>query len=269
VEEAGLRISHYLYNAFVLDSGAHRIAIDPGGLFFYYFRFTTLIPEPDWPGLTHVLVTHADPDHYWHADRVAAACEAKVVCNETMVRDVGGDRLALGPRDRGLAFTTRFPRLRTLRVGETIDVDGVVITGLATTHGPLTLRLGPFSKTVRPGPDERIGWGAIGFDIDVGGTRVVNLGDTLLEEDAWTGARGPDVLMVPIGGGAVGNTMDERDALRAVEILQPKLVIPCHYNCPAFFTRAYCPADEALFVREAERLGVACRVLRSADAIEV
>jgi L-ascorbate metabolism protein UlaG (beta-lactamase superfamily) len=263
-----LKISHYLYNAFILEAGRHRIAIDPGALFFYHLRFTTLIPPSEWPGLTHVLVTHGDPDHYWHADRVAAACEGTVVCNETMVREIGGERLALGPRDKGLAFTARFERLRTLGVGETIDVDGVAITGLATTHGPLTLHLGPFSKTVRPGPDERIGWGAIGFDIDVAGTRVVNLGDTLLLEDAWTDVRGPDVLMVPIGGGSVDNTMDERDALRAVEIIQPKLVIPCHYNCPAFFTERFCPADEALFVREAERLGVPCRVLRSGDAIQ-
>ena len=264
-----MKISHYLYNAFILETGKYRIAIDPGALFFYHFRLTTLIPQAAWPGLTHVLVTHGDPDHYWHADRVAAACEGTLVCNETMVRDVGGERLALGPRNKGLAFTTRFRRLRTLRVGETIDVDGIAITGLATTHGPLTLRLGPFSKTVHPGPDERIGWGAIGFDIEVGGTRVVNLGDTLLREEAWTDVQRPDVLMVPIGGGSVDNTMDERDALRAVEIMEPKLVIPCHYNFPAFFTKAFCPADEAWFAREAERLGVPCRALRSGDVIEV
>ncbi len=57
--------------------------------------------------------------------------------------------------------------------------------------------------------------------------------------------------------------MDERDALRAVEIMPPKLATPCHDNLPAFCTRTLCPADEALFVQETERLGVTCRVLRS------
>ena len=42
--------------------------------------------------------------------------------------------------------------------------------------------------------------------------------------------------MIPIGGKAIHNTMDENEALEAVDIMQPLLVIPCHYNCPAFFT---------------------------------
>ena len=74
----------------------------------------------------------------------------------------------LGPRDKGLAFTTEVENFHTLIVDETIQLDGMSITGIKTTHGALTLKFGPFSKTLYPGPEERIGWGSIGFEIILG-----------------------------------------------------------------------------------------------------
>lgn len=90
---------------------------------------------------------------------------------------------------------------------------------------------------MRPGPEERVGWGAIGFTIELDGRSIVNLGDTLLQTREWQTISRPEVLMIPIGGKGIHNTMDEREALQAVSIINPDIVIPCHYNCPAFFTR--------------------------------
>lgn len=61
-----MRITFYGYNAFLIESGDKKLAIDPGALFFYWFRFTPLIPKPKWESITHIFVTHGDPDHYWH-----------------------------------------------------------------------------------------------------------------------------------------------------------------------------------------------------------
>ena len=55
---------------------------------------------------------------------------------------------------------------------ETIQLDGMSITGIKATHGALTLKFGPFSKTIKPGPEERIGWGAVGFKIQLDGKTV-------------------------------------------------------------------------------------------------
>ena len=66
-----MKITYYLYNTFIIESGSKKIAIDPGGLMFYFFRFTTMIPKSEWESITHIFVTHGDPDHYWHMDRVA------------------------------------------------------------------------------------------------------------------------------------------------------------------------------------------------------
>ena len=246
-----------------------RLAIDPGALFFYFFRFTSLIPESEWESITHILVTHGDPDHYWHTDRVAKASGATVILNRSMVKEVEGSVLALGPRDRGLAFTTSFEKLYPLSVGDTVHIDGLSITGVKTTHGELVLKLGPFSKTVKPGPDQRVGWGAIGFKIQLDGKSVVNLGDTLLHADEWAKIQRPDVLMIPIGGQAIRNTMDVAEALQAVKAIRPKLVIPCHYNCPAFFTRQYNPADDQQFKTGVEEAGAKCVILHKGESIHL
>lgn len=264
-----MKITHYLYNTFIIESGDKKIAIDPGGLMFYLFRFTTLIPKSEWESITHIFVTHGDPDHYWHTDRVAEVSNAPIICNKTMVKSINGKTLMLGPRDKGLAFTTQVKKLQTISVDETLQLDGMKITGIKTTHGPLTFKFGPISKTIKPGPEERTGWGAIGFHIQLNGKSIVNLGDTLLHEKEWKTIQNPDVLMIPIGGKAVHNTMDEEEALQAVKIMRPKLVIPCHYNCPAFFSKKYNPADDQMFKTEVEKTGAKCTILHNGESIDL
>lgn len=114
--------------------------------------------------LYNAFVTHGDPDHYWHADRVTKASGAPVILNRSMVKDVGGKNLLFGPRSKGLVFDTSFLRYHTLADDESIEVDGMTISGIRTQHGPLTIKIGPFRKTETPGPKERIGWGNMGFE---------------------------------------------------------------------------------------------------------
>ncbi|MEN7982447.1 MAG: MBL fold metallo-hydrolase [Nanoarchaeota archaeon] len=264
-----MKITHYLYNTFIIELGNKKIAIDPGALFLYWFRLTTLIPKSEWKDITHIFVTHGDPDHYWHMDRVAEVSSVPVVCNKTMVKKIDGKNLMLGPRDKGLAFTTPIKNIHTLSVDETIKLDKMKITGIKTTHGPLTFKFGPFSKTLNPGPKERIGWGAIGFKIQLDGKTIVNLGDTLLNKKEWKKIKKPDVLMIPIGGKTAHNTMDEEEALQAVKIIKPKLVIPCHYNCPAFFSKNGNPADDKMFKEEVEKMGIKCVILNKGESIDI
>ena len=264
-----MKITHYLYNAFIIEIDDKKIAIDPGALFFYYFRFTTLIPKFKWNDITHIFVTHGDPDHYWHTDKVVEASHAPVICNKTMLKEVKGKMLMLGPRDKGLSFSKHLEKVHTLSVDETIEVDGMKITGMKATHGPLTFKFGPFSKTVTPGPTERIGWGALGFEIKYNGKSVINLGDTYLHSQEWKKYKNPDVLMIPIGGKVMHNTMDEMEALDAVKILKPKLVIPCHYNCKGLFSKKLNPADDMMFKKEVEKLGIDCEIMGTGDTLSV
>ena len=76
-----------------------------------------------------------------------------------MVRNINGKALMLGPRDKGLAFTIPLEKIHTISVGETIQLGEMSITGVKATHGELTLKMCPFSKRLKPGPEERVGWG--------------------------------------------------------------------------------------------------------------
>lgn len=262
-----MKIRFYGYNAFIIESGDKKLAIDPGALFLYYFRLTSLIPESEWKHVTHIFVTHGDPDHHWHTDRIAEASAAPVICNRTMVKQVNGRTCMLGPRAKGLGFTASIKNVHPISVDEEIELDGMSIMGLKATHGPLLLKVGPFAKQVQPGPMERVGWGAMGFRIRLDGRTIVIIGDSLLHTKEWSTIKNPDVLMIPIGGRTSHNTMDEDEALSAVEMMRPSMVIPCHYNFPALFSKNYCPADDRMFKREVEKLGIECEILQFGQSI--
>ena len=75
--------------------------------------------------------------------------------------------------------------------------------------------------------------------------------------------------MIPIGGKVMHNTMDEMEALEAVKILRPKLVIPCHYNGKGFFSKKLNPADDIMFKKEVEKLGIECKIMGTGDTLNV
>ena len=63
--------------------------------------------------------------------------------------------------------------------------------------------------------------------------------------------------------------MDVTDALEAVELIAPKKVISCHYNVPFFWIKDIAPADDQLFKREVEKVGIECDNMRYGDEIEI
>ena len=107
----------------------------------------------------------------------------------------------------------------------------------------------------------------MGFKITIDDKTIVNLGDSLLQRE-WEGLK-PDVLILPIGGlGDDTWTMDVPDAIEAVKIISPRKVIPCHYNVPFFWIRNAAPADDQLFKREVEKLGIECCIMKHGNEIE-
>ena len=264
-----MKITYYLYNAFIIEWDDKKIAIDPGALFAYWFSFASLIPKKEWNDITHIFVTHGDPDHYAYADRVMEASGAPVIFNKTMLNVVKGKALMLGPRSKGMNFNTAVSNYHTLTVDESIELDGMKIKGIKATHGSLTVKIGPFRKTENPAKNERVGWGTLGFEINYNGETIVNLGDSLLEAEAWKSIKTPDVLMIPIGGKELDTTMDEFEALEAIKIIKPKLVIPMHYDLPILFTKHYASVDEAMFIREIENMGIQCEILKKGQSLQI
>ena len=179
----------------------------------------------------------------------------------------GEDKLLLDPRKRGIHYSTKLDKVYTLDVGETIEVDGIKVQGLKSVHGPLVVSFlfGLIRHESVPGPGERVGLGAIGFNISIGNTTLVNLGDSLIQKE-WEGLK-PDILMIPIGGRVAKNTMNEDEALEAVQFISPKLVIPCHYNEALFWKKNCNPADDRFFKKQVEDMNIECRIMSYGDEI--
>ncbi|MEM7437759.1 MAG: MBL fold metallo-hydrolase, partial [Myxococcota bacterium] len=256
-----LNIAYYGYNGFIIRAGDQKVAIDPGTS-LYLLGLGTVIPKHAWDRVTHVLVTHADPDHYWNTDRLLSHCDAPLICGNELVETRDGRAFLTHPRRPKLEYSVPVDRAYPLRWGEEVEVDGVRVRSLPAHHGDLRLSLmfGGLKKTVVREPDTLFAKGETGFLLELGGVTVANLGDTLLLPD-WEGLE-PDVLMIPIGGREIGNTMDEDQAVEAVASIRPRLAIPCHYDCGMLFKKKANPADAGSFKRRVEAMGVDCTVLR-------
>jgi len=63
--------------------------------------------------------------------------------------------------------------------------------------------------------------------VEFGGKRFYHAGDTALIMDFHLLKGQVDVALLPIGD---NYTMGPDDAVRAVEMIEPKVVIPIHYN---------------------------------------
>lgn len=262
-----MKITHYLYNAFLIEDSGVKVAIDPGQN-LWIFKLESLIPKSEWPSITHVVITHGDPDHHWQSDCVAKASGAHVICGKGLTRTADGTTLVVDPRGKGLTSWVPFANLHPLDVGESVNLDDVRIDALKTVHGPIAIPILGFTIKVQPGPDERVGIGAMGFRITIGDKSVLNLGDSVLLRD-WENVTA-DVLMLPIGGlGQNTWTMDVDEALEAVKLISPKRVIPCHYNVPLFWKRRFAVADDKRFKREAELLGTECTILKYGESVIV
>lgn len=263
-----MKIRHFLYNAFIIEEQNIKIAIDPGQN-LYLFNLSSLIPKEEWSTFTHVLVTHGDPDHYWHADRVALTASAPLVMNASMIKQIESKISILKPRHTNkLKYINFAGEVVPIRVGEVINIDNVKLQGIQTKHGTIEVNVFGIKKQEIPGPNERVGYGAIGYKIEFFDRTFVNLGDTLLQKE-WVGLE-PDVLMLPIGG--LGNnkwTMDITDALEAVKDIKPKMVIPCHYDVPFLWKKKICSANDQLFKREVENMGIKCQIMSYGKSITV
>lgn len=260
-------IRHYLYNAFLVEEDGKKIAIDPGQN-LWLFNLKSLIPKSEWSSITHILITHGDPDHHWQSDRVAKASGAYVICGRELTKKVAGEDLVIDPRGKALTSWVRFDNLHPLEVGEKINLEEVEIEAVKTVHGPIVIPFLWFKSISHPGPEERIGLGSMGYKITLNNKSIVNLGDSLLQKE-WENLK-PDVLMLPIGG--FGNniwTMDMPEAVEAVKIISPKHVIPCHYSVPFIFRKKYATADANSFKLAIEKMGIRCSIMKYGDTVTI
>jgi len=131
------------------------------------------------------------------------------------------------------------PPAVALGFGERVAIAGFELEAVPAAHP-------------EPGP------GYAGYLVRVVGRTLYHSGDTMVFDGQAERARGADVALLPING-ALGN-MDAVAAAGLAHAIGAGVAIPCHYEMFEFNT-----ADPADFVRECERLGQPCRVLRAGE----
>lgn len=166
------------------------------------FGFKRLMPklmEPSEVVFDYVLTTHG---HYDHFDVDAMPI---LMNNDTTALYVTAGGME---ECRKLGLTERVTQIEE---GGSYKVGNITLTAVYCDHGELA-------------PD------AVGFLLDVDGTRILLCGDTAYRPEKMEALKDAaiDLLFVPING-AFGN-LNEEEAIAYVELLQPKTVVPCHYG---------------------------------------
>ena len=112
-------------------------------------------------------------------------------------------------------------------------------------------------------PDNTYGGEPAGVILSIEGKNVYHTGDTGLFYDMkLIGEMTPiDYMMLPIGDNF---TMGITDAVKAVELTNPKVAIPMHYN-----TFPVVQADPNEFKKKVEGIGKKCIVLEFGQEIEI
>ncbi|MEM0214407.1 MAG: metal-dependent hydrolase [Archaeoglobaceae archaeon] len=218
------------HSAFLID-GSKKVLIDP---------FITGNPKAPVSAeeivADVILVTHGHGDHLGDTVEIAKRNKALVICIHELSR-------ILAKRDI---------ETMGMNIGGSAYSSGVRITMVPALH----------SADFEDERGEIISSGSpVGFVVDMDDVKVYHTGDTGLFSDMKLIGElyEPDVMLVPIGD---FYTMGIKEAVKAVELVKPKVAIPMHYG-----TFPLIDTDPMEFKRLAEKF---CKVvvLKPGEAYE-
>jgi len=193
-----LRVTFQGHSCFTITDGKSNIIIDP-----FLKGNPKAKAKPDEMKVDAVLLTHGHSDHLGDGIEIAKANKAQLIAPFELAMFCQSKGASVHPMHIGGSHDFPFGRV-TLTIAH---------HGSGWVDGDTIIYLG----------------NPCGFVIRMEGKNVYHAGDTGLFYDMkLIGELYPlDLALLPIGDNF---TMGPREALKAAELLSPKMVIPMHYN---------------------------------------
>jgi len=216
-----VELTFHGHACFTLRGGGAALLLDP------FFTDNPLADvSADSVEADYILVSHGHGDHFGDTVAIARRTGATVISNF---------EIATYCENQGL-------KTHALHLGG----------GWEFPFGRVKLTIAHHGSTL---PNGSPGGNPAGFLLEIEGKRIYFAGDTGLFYDMkLIGEEKPiDVALLPIGDNF---TMGPDDALRAVGLLNPRLVIPMHYG-----TWPLVEQDPHAFAKRVEEMGGRCLVL--------
>lgn len=193
-----MKIKYLGHSAFMIEGGGIRALIDP----FISKNPKSNINVDELKDITHIFVTHGHGDHLGDTINIAQRNKSVVICNFEI-----GQYL----NDKGLS-------VYTMHIGGRTRFEFGKVKMTPALHG----------SGIYNGEYFICGGNPCGFLIELNGKKVYHAGDTGLTMDMkLLEDENIDIALLPIGGNF---TMDIDDAVKAVDFIKSKVVVPMHYN---------------------------------------
>lgn len=193
-----MKITYLGHSAFIIQANEFKGLIDP----FINGNDLCPISTNDLTGITHIFVTHGHGDHLGDTVEIAKKHNALVITNYEIGQFLANNGVKVHSMHIGgrMKFDFGTVKLTSALHGSGIDYNGQVFNG----------------------------GNPCGFCFKINGINIYHAGDTGLSiEMKLLKDEKIDVALLPIGG---NYTMDIDDAVKAVKFIEPKFVVPMHYN---------------------------------------
>lgn len=225
-----MKLKYFSHSAFqVTTSKGQKILIDP----FLDDNPTSPVKSKDVDA-GFIVLSHAHSDHIGDTFKIAKRCNSKIIA----VNELANYCISKGAD------------AHNMHIGGSHNFDFGRVKFTIAHHGSQT-------------PDGQYAGEPAGILLTIEDKTIYHTGDTSLFYDMkLIGEMNPvDYMLVPIGDNF---TMGINDALKAVELTNPKTVIPMHYK-----TFPVINTDPEVFKEKVEKSGKKCRVLKFGEEIEL